>query len=280
MPRPFDSSKTRVAPVFDRLMVSRADWLPALLALPEAGASRFECDKNHDLRIAEGWWGANERGLQPPVSLLSWLIRNLPVAPPDTDTSEAAARRRLLHQGDPTTIEEGLRRVRSGGSTREWFLLEGQTYPDAFIATPDALIVVEGKRTEAGPTTSTTWMPGRRQMLRHLDAAWEIRGRRNVYGLFIVEATAGTSDPPAVWKEAATDTASAEAISQSLPHRSPEERDGIVRSFLGVTTWQAVCGEFTIPVDGLPQRAAGGEAAGRVCEPHDLRPPAPSADRA
>lgn len=261
MARPFDSSKTRVAPVFDQLMQLGTDWLPRLLALPEGGVDRFEGKGSQDLRVIDRRWRASDCGLHPPISLLSWLVRNLPVAPPESDTSEAAALRRLLHQGDPATIEEGLRRLRSGGNTRDWFLLEGQSYPDAFIITPDAIVVVEGKRTEAGPTTSTTWMPGRRQMLRHIDAAWEIRGRRSVYGLFIVEATAGSSHPPAVWKGAAKDTVSPEAISQSLPHRSPEEREGIVHSFLGVTTWQAVCGEFTILVDGLPKRAEGGETA-------------------
>jgi hypothetical protein len=55
------------------------------------------------------------------------------------------------------------------------------------IETPDALIVIEGKRTESGATIDTTWLTGRHQIWRHIDAAWEIRGRRQVFGFFIVE---------------------------------------------------------------------------------------------
>jgi len=37
-------------------------------------------------------------------------------------------------------------------------------------------------------------MAGRQQMLRHIDAACEIRGDRAVYGIFIVEAMSKTDD--------------------------------------------------------------------------------------
>lgn len=46
--------------------------------------------------------------------------------------------------------------LRSAGTGRGWHVLEGPTYPDVFVETRDALVVVEGKRTEAGPTTSTS----------------------------------------------------------------------------------------------------------------------------
>lgn len=123
-------------------------------------------------------------------------------------------------------------------------ILEGPTYPDVLLVTPDAMVVIEGKRTEAGPTTSTTWRVGRHQMLRHLDAAWEIRGRRALYGFFVVEAEDERGMVPRVWVDAASDTTSEAAIHASLPHRSPEERAGIAARFLGVTTWQAVVAAF------------------------------------
>ena len=119
--------------------------------------------------------------------------------------------------------------------------------------TPDALVVIEGKRTETGPTTSTTWMPVRHQMLRHMDAAWEVRGDRRVYGLFIVEAMRGSNTVPAHWVQAAEDTLAPAAVSGSLPHRSPAEREGIVQGFLGGTTWQAVCVEFGVDPTILPE---------------------------
>jgi hypothetical protein len=106
-------------------------------------------------------------------------------APPDLEE------RKLLAGGDADTVVDALRGLRSPSGLRAWYLLEGPTVPDALLETPDALIVVEGKRTEAGPSTATKWLPGRHQMWRHIDAAWELKGRRRVYGFFIVETYNG-----------------------------------------------------------------------------------------
>jgi hypothetical protein len=124
-------------------------------------------------------------------------------------------------------------------------VLEGLTYPDVYLVTHDALVVIEGKRTEAGATTRTSWMASRSQMLRHIDAAWEIRGRRDVYGFFVVEADDGQS-VPAKWIHAAVSTVSSDSIRSSLPHRSPEEQTEIAASFLGATTWQAIVAAFDL----------------------------------
>jgi hypothetical protein len=153
-------------------------------------------------------------------------------------------------------IMEALALLQTRPSGQAWHILERHTYPDVFLATPDALVVIEGKRTEAGPTTSTTWMPVRHQMLRHMDAASEIRGDRRVYGFFIVEAARESNAVPAHWVQAAEDTLAPAAVSGSLPHRSPAEREDIVQGFLGVTTWQAVCGTFGLDSDTLPETVA------------------------
>jgi len=93
----------------------------------------------------------------------------------------------------------------------------------------------------------------RHQMLRHLDAAWEHRQGRRIYGLYIVEAETGTSstEPPYTWHEAVESTISGEVLRASLPHRTPDERSQIASALLGVTTWQAVCDEFQIPREVL-----------------------------
>jgi hypothetical protein len=167
------------------------------------------------------------------------LIRNL--TPPLGPTTIDENRERLL-AGDPSTVELALTLLRSKRDGRGWHIFEGPTYPDAFIETRDALVVIEGKRTEAGPTTSTTWLSGRHQIWRHIDAAWEIRRRRAVFGLFLVEGDAATpTQVPKVWREAAAATLSASALEASFPHRSAAEREGIVRGFVGVATWQQVC---------------------------------------
>jgi hypothetical protein len=85
-------------------------------------------------------------------------------------------------------------------------------------------VLVEGKRTEAGPTTSTTWMPTRHPMLRNIDAAWDIAADRDVVGLFAVHGDSGGPSVPDVWKQFARDTLSPDGVDGSLPHRNASDR--------------------------------------------------------
>ncbi len=251
-----NSSKTRVAPVFEALQLHGAtapQWIGRILDLVVGGAPCGRPWSTQDLTVESIHYEPQERPLQPPVALLSWLVRNLEVPAEAIDGNETvAAARRKLAQRDPATIERALELLRGAGTGRGWYVLEGPTYPDVFVVTPDALVVIEGKRTEGGATTSTTWMSNRHQMLRHLDAAWEIRGRRSVYGFLVVEAEPGRENQvPPTWLEAARATRSDEAIRGSLPHRSPEEQAGIVEAFLGVTTWQAIVEAFKLDTSVL-----------------------------
>jgi len=255
------SSKTRVKPVFDALWKHGRGWLPALLALPQFGAPGARVGTDTDLALLEGYWGPGEKGLDPPVSLLSWLIRNL-----WTRNQSATAkdqRRKLLLDGDPETIRDALRLLRAEHRPRAWYVFEGHTYPDVFLVAKDAIVVIEGKRTEPGPETNTKWLPGRQQIGRHIDAAWELRGRRAVYGFFIVEGDVQDEgwSVPQVWRGAAADTVSADALRSSFPHRSGEEVQAIASCFLGVTTWRQVCERFDIDWRQLP-RTVGDSAPG------------------
>lgn len=247
--RPRGSSRTRVGPVFNALVdlsPQHPNWVGRLLDLAVRDVARRPW-AHQNLSPVEGRWSAKELGLRPPVSLLSWLVRNLDPGKSPTGTGEVPEKRRGLAARDPAIIEEALGLLRSAGAGPGWHVLEGPTYPDVVLITPDALVVIEGKYTERSHTTDTTWMDGRHQMLRHLDAAWELRGRRAVYGLFIVDSGEGSStDPPPVWEEAAKATTSENVLRRSLPHRSQEETSAIASSFVGVTTWQAVCDEFQI----------------------------------
>jgi hypothetical protein len=256
--RPFDSSLTRVVPVLEALRSrdkTGRSWLPALLALPEYGASDAVDPSGIDPTLEQALWGEHEKALDAPVGLLSWLIRNLETPEagmPKSDEKTSKLRRRLIER-DRRTIEKALARLRTRGTDRDWHILEGPSKPDVFLETPDALVAIEGKRTEAGPTTSTIWMPTRHQMLRHLDGAWEIRGRKAVFGFFIVEGE-DTGGIPEHWIHAARETISPAALSSSLPHRSKAEAAGIRRSFLGVTTWQRVCRALEIDTSLLIDR--------------------------
>lgn len=172
--------------------------------------------------------------MNPPIALLSWLIRNL--KPPQKPTTIGRDREAILAQG-PETIAGALDLLLSEYQAKVWYILAGPTSPDAMIITPDALIVVEGKRTEPGPTTYTTWMAGRHQIWRHIYAAWEIRGRRRVYGFFIVDAGCGGSiEVPESWKIAVCNSFSVESLESSFPHRGRRELTEISQCLLGVTT--------------------------------------------
>jgi hypothetical protein len=108
------------------------------------------------------------------------------------------------------------------------------------------MTVIEGKRTERQPTVCTKWMSGRHQMLRHIDCAWEIRGKRQVIGFFIVEGDGNDEAVPSEWVDFARETISPSALASSLPHRGPEEQADIASCFIGVTSWQSVCRKFGI----------------------------------
>jgi hypothetical protein len=254
-----DSSKTRVAPVFDFLFARHGcdvDWLPLLLRLPTGGY--IICvDPNWDFTIEHKGWGSQEKRLEPPVSLLSWLIRHSRM-PRDGKLSKnpmKAQKRRELIEGSDNRLREGLSLLRDNPSREDWHILEGATQPDVFIQTPDVMIVIEGKRTESETTKNTKWMPGRHQMWRHIDCAWEIKGKREVFGFFVVEGDGLSGDVPARWMDEAKAIMSQAALASSLPHRGPDEQEVIRRCFLGVTTWQRVCNEFGIDWDLLPDVA-------------------------
>jgi hypothetical protein len=244
-----DSTKTRVAPVFDALLAQDATgekWLAELLALPRGGhpidpAVARKPGQIETLRFDSRNGKTREKRLAPPTSLLKWLVEHFAQvrSEPIEGDGKKAQRRNQLLAGHRETIDKALAKLASGPKSRAWYVLEGKSAPDVLLETPEAVIVIEGKRTEAGPTVGTKWMPARHQMLRHMDAAWEIANGRRVLGFFIVEGGASGEVPPA-WLEAARNTLAPGSVAASLPHRTAAERDAITRGFLGVTTWQQV----------------------------------------
>jgi len=96
-------------------------------------------------------------------------------------------------------------------------------------------------------------MEVRHQMLRNLDAVWD--SGKPAYGFFIVEGLGGSTEVPSEWQKFASETVSTKALGGSLPHRSETERAAFAKAFLGVTTWQKVCGALGIRFDQLPETA-------------------------
>jgi hypothetical protein len=269
----YDSSRTRVTPVFTRLLCSDPtgkSWIPTLLGLPESG--RRTPVSSPAASLDEARWWPSEKPLAPPLSLLRWLVQNVKAPKQESGwgTGETADRRKALVRQEPEVIKEALSRLsrpRDEVAEKDWAVLEGPSQPDVFLATKDTVIVIEGKRTESGPTIGTTWFPERHQMLRHLDAAWEIRNGRRLYGFFIVETAPDTVKVPQDWIRFAAETNSTAALAASLPHRNAEERQRIGESFLGVTTWQAVCSAFQIPEEVLIHKVLHASPTSRISFP-------------
>ena len=251
----FDSSKTRVAPVFDRLFhydPRGTVWLDGLIRL---GSRRSEVDLLSSAgELVPGHprtWGEDERSLSPPLGLLEWLVRNVSAEAVEesmSQTSEATfKKRRALARRDLDVQREALDRLRGGERGKKWFVLEGQSSPDACLETDRIVLVVEGKRTERSTTITTTFMERRSQLIRHMDAAWEVADGRRVLGLLLVEGE--RPDPmlvPERWSSASDEQIQPALLLPSLPHRTGEERDIIAGGVLGTATWQRVCEEFNI----------------------------------
>ena len=118
-----------------------------------------------------------------------------------------------------------------------------------FIETDRVVVVIEGKRTEPGPTRGTLWLPGRHQMIRNLDAAYEIRGARQLFGFFLVEGQGPAGAVPDKWKKVAIETITTPVIDSSLPHRPIGEQAEIAEAFLGVASWKQVLGALSLDLD-------------------------------
>jgi hypothetical protein len=245
-----DPSRMRIAPVFDVLQARASDWVRELLLLNRGGSPSAMDLKELDLKFHKGYWGKTERSFDPPVALLSWLIRN---PTPQLLGPPVVAERTLLAEGEPAVVARALHALRTSAAPKGWHLLEGPTVPDVMIETPDALIVIECKSPEPQGTANSATPTGRHAMWRHIDAAWEIRGRRRVFGFFIVPAQDPGGDlSPAV--EASFGEALTEAVLEAnFPHRSTQERDAITACFLGGTTWTRVCKTFNISLTSLPR---------------------------
>lgn len=249
----YNSSITRVAPVFDCLFKQDAkgrDWLPYLLSIGSR-AKKACIPSKPGLLVPDHrrYWGNTERRLAPPQSLLKWLAQNITEEQVERsgDTGPVRSCRLALAQREPSTVAAALKEIESGARTRKWYILEGESAPDAFLETNRIILVVEGKRTESSCTTRTKWMPRRSQLLRHMDAATEVAEDRKVFGLLLVEGSAPDSlQPSEYWRREADSQVESELIAKSLPHRSQSERDLLAQNVLGAATWQRICADWKI----------------------------------
>ena len=253
----YNSSRTRVVPVFDRLHErdpTGTQWLPTLLELGDrvSGAlprpTRATLISDHPRT-----WGEFALSLDPPVGLLKYLVNSVTTKQVENsgDSGFVLQRRQALARKEPSCIEEALNAIQSAHPRRAWYLLEGPSRPDATLIMDEAVLVIEGKRTERTCTSQTKWMGTRSQLLRHMDAAMDapsFRGK-TIFGLLIVEGDGGSDafTPSTHWIAESRAQVSPEMLASSLPHRSPAIRDSLANGVLGVCTWQAVCERCGVP---------------------------------
>ena len=159
------------------------------------------------------------------------------------DIGETYRLRMALASCDRSVVSTAVKELRAGRDNRNWFVLEGHSRPDALLEVADAVVVVEGKRTERTCTSKTKWMGSRSQLIRHMDAAVEAYPTKRVLGLLIVEGDGGANSfaPSEHWLGQSSAQTEPAMLDRSLPHRSAEKRNAIASNVLGVTTWQAVC---------------------------------------
>lgn len=257
----YDSSQTRVAPLFDALLARDASghsWLDPLLALGSRSDIVATVPKGQRLVTNHGpRWGDFEAKLPAPAALLEHLVQNLDpgLVEASNDRGDTRRRRLALANRDLPTIELALGELQKGERGRRWFVLEGESRPDALLETADLVLCIEGKRTEACCTTHTSWMPRRSQLLRHMDAALEAFPEKRVFGMLIVEGNGGADacSPSDHWISECAAQYEQSMLDDSLPHRTAAERRRIADGVLGVTTWQAACTAVKYPWDSLPK---------------------------
>lgn len=238
-----NSSITRVCPAFTVIKDNPAPFFRLL---------RQECDivcdpygeRIREIRFAgKSKAEPTEKGLPPTKEYLLWLLDNL-----DSETirKECAAkdkkssmeRLKLIDEnkgkGQTNLAKKFIKKLDDHKPQNGWFVFEGSSKPDVFIRTDNFLLVVEGKRTEAGPKIGTVWNPHRHQIIRHIENLRHFAQTKYkslpCYGIFIVEESkVGQYDLDQYFHD--------KPYEESLRHLDGNFK-GIKDSYKGHLTWQ------------------------------------------
>ncbi len=251
-PRTFNSSETRVRPVFGRLVSTDptgVTWLAKLLRVVTRNielGDRLAASLSN-LRAGEAF----ERKLAPPASLLEWCIghaselvkpRAAEKTSPTTKRKRAELRGELGDEAMRSALDEAQRSLTERGPARaggQWWAFEGFTSADCCLETDRGLLVIEGKRFE-GPSEEVSWIKGRNQIARNLEVAAEVaRQSGREYAVLLVgpEGTRGPSDGE---------------LRRGWPHLAKDLQDDLLAHYLGTVSWQDVCRATGLNYDDLP----------------------------
>ena len=258
----FDSSKTRVQPVFDALYwqdTGGKTWLRRLLQLAERSVGPEPTTIPPDLGqlVAPPQF---EFPAHPARAYLEWLINHSEqlTSPPQAEWRKWHARtrekRRALLAGAPDVRAEAIAELRKRRRLpqRTWWRLEGVTRVDCALLTPSTVVFIEGKRTEMGPSKEVLWYRGRNQVLRILGCAAAYArqtDRQHYFVILVVERDLVEQDP--VRQSEIEAVMLPGTVQESLPHLTDEERTELLSHYLGVTTWQAIVEGFRLGTEVL-----------------------------
>lgn len=240
--RKFDSSKTRVKPLFDHIGTDNKK-LNDLFSLFSPKTPKFE--KNSILEIC---FGENEKKIPASKSMLLWLLENLTLLNKvdnygTTDTkSETYKKRKSLFSGDLNTMAEALNAVNNMTKSveRKWYIFEGKTSPDVYIETEDSIFIGEAKRTERNITTKTLWLNNRDQLIRHIDSLLD--QKKNIYSFYLLEGKSFKN----YYEKSIKLYSDKSYFESNLKHRNLKEVDRASESFIGYIFWEDLASRFGI----------------------------------
>jgi len=264
----FNSSITRVRPVFKQLIHrSKTEWLTDILNLfPSEYAKSLATNTGlispetvkfclyNDKILGQKEYGIDtielekcfEYSMEPSVNFLRWLIMNpnMLTWPKGMKYSKnTEIKRRVLIGGDTEIKEKALAELFKCGSnksSKKWWAFEGFTEIDCLIETDSLILAVEGKRTEDGPSKSTSWYKNRNQIIRNLEVLQQ-KAMNKPFAVILID---DKNDFKLTQKD----------IYLGLPHMTVEERIDLITHYLGSVTWQKVCEATGINYNELPDR--------------------------
>jgi hypothetical protein len=278
-PGAFNSSRTRVRPVFGDLL--RRDptgrrWLPSLLrlaprntalaqALAQGGtALDGACLASREVQVPgdapEVLPGCFERAFPPPAALLRWCLEEparlaRPLRRGDQETKPLGRRNRaaLLGPAGPgrdAAQQAGLselQRLGSTGSRRAWWAFEGFTSVDCALETGELLLLIEGKRFE--PVSSAgSWIPDRNQISRNLEVASDYAAQAVKQFAVLLIGPDNCQAPDD------------ETLVKGWPHLDVAAQNRLLDHFLGAVSWRQVCSAVDVDYDSLPVTSADARA--------------------
>jgi hypothetical protein len=247
----YDSSLTRVQPVFDALREkdpTGATWLLDLWRMAIATRNGHPVAPPESLGpiVASKVY---ERTIPPSTAFLRWAVQNpsrlVPLTPDYGATGKVARLKRAELFGTDAAarwaaIESAVSEIdRRGakGSGQQWWAFEGFTHADACFETPECLLLVEGKRTET-VSASTRWFKQRNQLWRNVEVAGELAAAR-AFGVILAVETEADGRKGLQDAEATRDG--------SYPHLSEGERARLDRHLLGFVVWSELVDHFGLP---------------------------------